>query len=613
LGIGSELKRRNVFRVALFYTVSAWVVVQVAETLLPVFEVPDSAIRAIVLILALGLPLALVFSWVFELTPEGLKLDKNARADAATKKQTERKLNWATLIAAVLAIGLLVADRLLPEPRTEVTVAEGATSPPGSEASNKREVDAASIAVLPFEDLSPDGDRTYFSDGIAEEVLGVLAGVEGLVVASRTSSFQFRGQQAIGIPQIAEILSVRHVLEGSVRTAGDQIRVVVQLIDSVSDQPLWSETYDNQLSTANLFAIQDEIARSIVVAIRDRLGIALESPRAVSVGTEDVDAYALFLRARSLFRSRSFFEEAHSLVLRAIDLDPQFADALALRAALLTIAPEYGVVLSGTPAESRARAELLARRALELDGSQVLAHGILGLIQDFGLYDSTQPDRYQRILDQYEAALALSPNDPGVLNWRGFTYLRAGYLERSRADFERCIETEPGYSPCNANLVAVLTLAGDEVGALERLDRALELGVYTGDIPSLANLHQLGLERSFYFHAIRLPSLRGWLGMGDIHAALERPEEDHSALIRRLEAHGELVGSSRSLDELLLALGKYDARPPTYAIWFDPYQAYRRSPQFKEHMRLLGLVDFWRSNGFPAFCRPLGEDDFVCD
>ncbi|OAB58131.1 hypothetical protein AY599_00295 [Leptolyngbya valderiana BDU 20041] len=609
----SELKRRNVFRVALFYTVSAWVVVQVAETLLPVFEVPDSAIRAIVLILALGFPLALVFSWVFELTPDGLKLDRNARADAATKRQTERKLNWATLIAAVLAIGLLIADRLMPEPRPEMLADESAASSSDSEVGADREVDAASIAVLPFEDLSPDGDRSYFSDGIAEEVLGVLADVDGLIVASRTSSFQFRGQRAIGIPQIAEILSVRHVLEGSVRTAGDQIRVVVQLIDSVSDQPLWSETYDNQLSTANLFAIQDEIARSIVAAIRDRLGISLESPRAASVGTEDVDAYALFLRARSLFRSRSFFEEAHGLVQRAIELDPQFADALALRAALLTIAPEYGVVFSGTPAESRAQAEVLARRALELDSSQVLAHGILGLIQDFGLYDSAETGRYQRILDQYEAALTISPNDPGVLNWRGFTYLRAGYTEQARADFERCIETEPGYAPCNANLVAALTLDGNDDAALERLDRAIELGVYTGDIPSLANLHQLGLERAFYFHAIRLPSLRGWLGMDEIHDALARPGEDHSALIRRLEAHGELVGSSRSLDELMLALGKYDARPPTFAIWFDSYRAYRQSPQFKEHMRLLGLVEFWTSNGFPAFCRPLGEDDFECD
>ena len=213
----TELKRRNVFRVGLFYIVSAWLVIQVAETLLPVFDVPDSAIRAIVLMLALGFPLAVVFAWVFELTPDGLKLDRNANADPAARQQTSHKLNWATLIAAVLAIGLLVADRLLPQQASghavdvaldvassRVTAPEAgpADTPERAEAS----IDSASIAVLPFEDLSPSGDQGYFSDGIAEEILNVLVRVDGLEVASRTSAFRFRDRDDIGIPGIAREL-----------------------------------------------------------------------------------------------------------------------------------------------------------------------------------------------------------------------------------------------------------------------------------------------------------------------------------------------------------------------------------------------------------------------
>jgi adenylate cyclase len=250
MSLFTELKRRNVFRVALFYIVAAWVVIQVAETLLPVFDVPDGALRAVVIILALGFPLALVFAWAFELTPDGLKRDQDARVDPATKQQTAQKLNWATLIAAVLAIGLLIADRLMPEPESVSAPASASTSADASEGP-----DPASIAVLPFADLSPGGDQGYFSDGIAEEILNALARIESLNVTSRTSAFAFKSQSELGIRDIAEELHVRHVLEGSVRKAADTIRITAQLIDATTDQHLWSETYDRRLTAENVFAI----------------------------------------------------------------------------------------------------------------------------------------------------------------------------------------------------------------------------------------------------------------------------------------------------------------------------------------------------------------------
>jgi len=197
MSLFNELKRRNVFRVGLFYIVAAWVIVQVAETLLPVFDVPDSAIRAIVLVLALGFPSAVVFAWVFELTPEGLKLDKNAQADPAAKQQTSHKLNWATLLAAVLAIGLLVADRLLPEAATTNEFADSPVADRAKPDAVNDTTEVASIAVLPFADLSPERNQEYFSDGLAEEILNLLASVRDLSVASRTSAFSFKGS---GLP-----------------------------------------------------------------------------------------------------------------------------------------------------------------------------------------------------------------------------------------------------------------------------------------------------------------------------------------------------------------------------------------------------------------------------
>ena len=438
-------------------------------------------------------------------------------------------MNWATLIAAVLAIGLLVADRLMPEPASEAIPAN--TEAPGGESAADgpldRDPDPASIAVLPFDDLSPDGDRSYFSDGIAEEILNVLVGIDGLAVASRTSSFQFKGNRSIGIPEIADHLGVRNVLEGSVRAAGNPIRVTAQLIDGVSDQHLWSQTFDRELSTENLFAIQDEISGAIVRAIREKLGIELEAPEAVAASTGSVGAYSLFLRARTLFRARSFFEESDALLIRALRLDPAFADAMALRAALLIVAPEYGVHLLESESASRQRAQALAREALAINPRQALAHAVLGLVRDFELLEGNHPVRYREILDNYDAALAISPDDLATRNWRGFAYLRAGYLDQAQADFAHCVEVEPGYAPCSSNLAAALALAGRSGEARDVVESAIRLGVFTGDIASLITLHQLGDERGFYFHAIRMPTLRGWLGMEEIYTALRRPGEDH--------------------------------------------------------------------------------------
>ncbi|AKS41191.1 hypothetical protein [Wenzhouxiangella marina] len=600
-----ELKRRNVFRVGLFYLVASWLIIQVAETLLPVFDVPDAVIRGIVLILALGFVPALVFAWAFELTPEGLKLDRNAPSDPDAKRQTANKLNLATLIAAVLAIGLLAVDRLVPESPTPAPLADQQIDTSGP--------DPASIAVLAFEDLSQAGNQAYFSDGIAEEILNVLVSVDGLAVASRTSAFQFKGQRAIGIPEIARLLGVRHVLEGSVRTAGEQIRVTAQLIDGESDQHLWSETFDRALSTANLFAIQDEIARSIVDAIRQELGIELEVPEAVSAITGNVDAYGLFLRARSLFRARSDFREIDLLLARAVELDPSFDDALAMRAAVLAISPEYGVFLYEDWEQSSRMSLDLAQQALAIDPENALAVGVLGLRDDFMIYREMGSMSWDEMMGRYNDALAIDPDGLNLLNWRGHTYLRMGYFDLAEQDFTRCLEIEPAMVPCRNNRVAAILLSGREAEADAAFSEALRFGTIGADMSTLMMVHHLGREDAFYMQALRQPPLRGWLDMGELHRALAEPYVDHAVLRQRLQAHAEALGTEYALSDILLALGDYEQTTVTYAYWFAPYSGYRDSPQFKRYVRELGLLDHWQTHGFPARCRAVGQDDFECD
>ncbi|NCO19412.1 MAG: hypothetical protein GW900_05080 [Gammaproteobacteria bacterium] len=315
MNLFSELKRRNVFRVALFYLVSAWVVVQVAETVLPVFDVPDIFVRGIIILLALGFVPALVFAWAFELTPDGLKRDKEANVDPLTKRQTASKLNWATLIVAVVAIGVVVADRMLPE-----------NAPPGATASESSVTSVGkidkSIAVLPFSDFSPDGNSQWFADGLSEEILNSLVRVPDLLVAARTSSFSFRDSSR-PIPEIAAELGVAHVLEGSVRMGGDRVRVTAQLIRAGDGFHVWSDTFDRDL--ADMIGIQEDLARRIAEAMKTTM-----DPEALAkmaeVGTRSVEAYQAYIRGRAIEQFGGN-PDAYELFEAARSLDPDFAEA----------------------------------------------------------------------------------------------------------------------------------------------------------------------------------------------------------------------------------------------------------------------------------------------
>jgi len=333
----SELKRRNVFRVGLLYIVAAWLIIQVAETVLPMFDVPDGVLRGLVIVLALGFVPAVIFAWVFEWTPDGIR-------PKGIKQRTAHKLNWATLIVGVLAIGLLVADRLLPEPAATRAPTPATENSIGDETVRTDEgPNPASIAVLPFADLSPEGDQQYFSDGIAEEILNVLSRIESLNVTSRTSAFAFRSQSALSIRDIAEELQVRHVLEGSVRKAADTIRITAQLIDAATDQHLWSDTYDRPVDDA--FRVQTDIATQVASA----LGILLderERNRMEAAGVRDPEAYALYARGFELYQlAHGGAPQIPTLVEANVFFEQAFARAPGLWAARYHSADLYTHIL----------------------------------------------------------------------------------------------------------------------------------------------------------------------------------------------------------------------------------------------------------------------------
>ncbi len=331
----AELKRRNVIRMAGLYLVGAWLVVQVAETLLPAFDVPAWVLRAIIIVLALGFIPALVFSWVFELTPGGLKRDEEVPHGQSIAPQTARRMDRMIIAVLALALVYFAVDKFVLSPRaaekgsesfsgaSKVAINETSVPKNDSDPFSKAIVaDAKTIAVLPFADFSPGGNQQWFADGLSEEILNALARTPDLQVSARTSSFQYKGSK-LGIPKIAAALGVAHVLEGSVRSTPERIRVTAQLIRAADGFHLWSQTYDRDV--ADMIQIQEDLARQIATAMQTSM-----DPKALAdmaqVGTRSVEAYQAFLRAQSIAGVEMTLE-SYELFERARTLDPGFAAA----------------------------------------------------------------------------------------------------------------------------------------------------------------------------------------------------------------------------------------------------------------------------------------------
>ena len=622
-----ELKRRNVFRVAGVYAVVGWLLTQVASALENALSLPGWFDTVIVSALLIGLPIALILAWAFEMTPDGVKLTANVAEGESFAPKTGRKLDYAILGGVALIAAMFVYDRMTPEPASFETAASRPPQGEGSRANapHPEELSAsaesvskdvndapdASIAVLPFADLSPAKDQEYFSDGMSEEILNVLAKVEGLTVAARTSSFAFRGQETLGIPAIAKELGVRHILEGSVRKSGDAIRITAQLIDSKSDAHLWSQTFDRKLTAENIFALQDEIAAAIVGALRDRIGLEVGDAAPTQVKTGNVDAYDLYLKARALFQARRNLDAADALLADALAIDPRFADALAIRAAIHHFGGEYGAQFDDEPA-ARKQGREFARQALAFDANSSLANGVVALIDLYDRIDETGSADYEMIFARFEQALALDPTNANALNWQGISYAYVGDNQRAAAIHRRCIEVDPALAACRTNLAIELIALGRRQDAATVVDDAIDAGAFPFSPAQMILLAELKRRDAFLLLSLNIDALKGFHKFNALYAALSAPDGDHRALgaeIKTLFAANKAASRARVL---LNALGDFERPPLIIAHWGDVLRPYRRSPEFKAHMRASGVYDYWRKAGFPSQCKPVGKDDFEC-
>ena len=448
LSFFSELKRRNVYKVAVAYSVVAWLLIQIATQVFPFFEIPNWTVRLVVLLIAIGFPIALIIAWAFELTPEGLKRTETVDAEHRPTRSRKRAWIYVVIIAATLSVGVFFLGRYT-----------------SSKQSAGAELSAKSIAVLPFDNLSRDPDNAYFADGIQDEILTRLSKIADLKVISRTSTQKYKSAPD-NLREIARQLGVANILEGSVQKAADQVRVTVQLINALNDSHVWAESYDRKL--IDVFQVESDIAKIIADTLHAKL-TGSEQRAIAAQPTENAEAHEFYLKGRYFWNKRTGpdLRRAIDYFKQAIDKDPNYALAYA------GLGDSY-ILLSGfgaaTPRESFPLAEAAAKKAIEIDDTLAEAHTTLAFARCAYRLDFTGS------IKEFERAIALNPNYATAHHWFGDGPLLAvGQFDRAVAEGKRAVELDPLSLIINADLGADYLTARRYDEAIEQLRKTIDM------------------------------------------------------------------------------------------------------------------------------------------
>ena len=510
MGFFAELRRRHVLRAAALYGALAWLLVQVTDVVAEPLGLPGWLLKVVIWLLVIGFPVVLAIAWSFELTRHGLKRDTGAEAPSAAGVSAGRKLDFAIIAALVAALGYFVATR----PSGPAAPARGSSGA------------ARSLAVLPFANLSANAEDGYFADGLTEELLNLLAGIDGLKVAGRTSSFYFKGRNE-DLREIGRKLGVSHILEGSVRRSGQRLRVTAQLVNAEDGFHLWSRVYDRELT--DVFLIQDEISRSVADALKIRLvaGGADARPERPAV---DAEAYRRYLVARSKLRERGLenMQSAIRLFDEAAAIDPAFAGAYAGKALALTLL--WGNHVVGDARTMFADAETAARRALELDPRSSEAWVALGRVAELS-WLVTGHERRSEAGEHFRQALELDPQSTLALYWLG-RFEQETNPARAIDLFDRAIELDPLEFMAATSRALSLLRTGRFDEARAEYERLLE--IYPDNPTLLGNYAEAELSTGRLSHALELNAraraagagslshwldARAWWQLGDLDAA----------------------------------------------------------------------------------------------
>jgi len=581
----TELKRRNVMRVAVAYAIAGWVLMQIAATVLPIFETPPWILKVVTFLIVLGFPIALILAWAFEMTPEGIKREADVERSDSITAQTGRKLDRAIIVVLLVGIAWLAADKLLwTDGETVITE------------------DKRSVAVIPFQNMSQDAANEPFTIGIHDDLLTQISKIGSIKTISRTSVLQYRDTTKT-IPEIARELGVATILEGGVQRAGSRVRINAQLIDAATDEHLWAETYDRELNATNIFAIQSEIALAIAAALQATLTVD-EQQRLDNVPTRSIAALERYFVGKQMLEGRNTDSllAAVDYFQQVIKLDPDFALAYSGLADAYMLLPEY--TASVDPGEIQAKSEAATAKAISLDPDlpEVLSSmGWNRLIHD---YDWAGAEQMLR------RALEIQPNHSGALHWLSHVLSWQGKHEEALAVARKAVAVDPLSRLMKMNLAYIMVDAGDFGRGIPLARTTIERNpnfvsqmrnrtlheLRAGDIESGA----MGLEAWAAAEGRDVAAARAIGKLFVRHQQSGEPQEISDELVTRLELGSEdlaqvyaFVGDGDSaLQALEIAFEERSGSRSVLSMKINPaYDFIRDEPRFVALLQKLGLSE----------------------
>ena len=587
-----ELKRRNVIRMAGLYLVGAWLITQVASTVLPMFGAPEWLPRTIVVLLVIGFVPAVILSWVFEITPEGLKRDEDVAPGESITPQARRRVDRIIIVLLVVALGYFVFDKFVLAPRREAALV--ARAAPNE---SRPAINAKSIAVLPFQNLSEEKQNEYFTDGVQDEILTYLAKIAELKVISRTSVMQYKSGIARNLRDIAQQLGVANVVEGSVQRSGNRVRVNAQLVDARNDAHLWAQTYDRNLD--DVFAIQSEIAGAIAEQLQAKLSPA-EKKAIEQRPTSDLVAFDQYSRAKTLMLamilnpSDKYFLQAIELLNSAVARDPSFHAAFCQ----LALVHDFLYLDDRTPAQLAA-AEAALQRATALRPNSAETHLARGAHLYYAFRD------YKGALSELEAARARLPSDPRILQFTGLILGRQGKPDEGLRALEQAVALDPRNPEMLSQLAIRYELFRRYPEEKATLQRVLEItpdDIAVASSIAFVDLDWRGDTAPLHQFIARLrserPSLVGDIaGIGFLCALAER---DWAAAEQALMPLGnnpfwvDAVTLGRQFGEGLFARAMHDqgrAQKAFAAARREQEQVVQQQKDYGPPLCVLGLID----------------------
>ncbi|MEO6798978.1 MAG: hypothetical protein ABI178_03475 [Rhodanobacter sp.] len=614
MGLLHELKRRNVIRVAGLYLVGAWLLVQVAGTVLPWFNVPPPILRGLVIALALGFVPALVFAWVFELTPNGVRRDADVPPEQSIAPRVARRIDRLIIVVLACALAYFAIDKFMLTPANDSKPAADAAVP----APISSPAAGNSIAVMPFADLSAAQDQALFSEGMAEEILNALTRVKDLRVLGRSSSFKFRGKN-VSPQSVGQQLGVAHVLTGSVRKQGNELRITVELVRTSDGVQQWSNQYDGSL--ADVFKLQDACARDVARELDITLSDA-GAHRLVDKVTDNPQAYAKFIDAQELVTKRvgDSLPRAIALLDEATRLDPHFARAWSTLAVAYAVLPQYSVT-AWQP--SWLASDQAAQRALALDPNDADAYAALS-------YNQFSQRHYLAMVEPMQRAVELAPDDSSVNYWAANEMASMGRTRDAEIRIDAALANDPANIPLLFYKSLMRWREDDLAGALDFIHRAgtadspfgeLMLGFY-----DTAQGDKERAMRNFAKSTARMGTKIPEQELQTIYLGTLGTVSQRQMALELVRAHPDdawaptlllqLGAAERSLD---LYEHGHSGLSDAYLNWLwqpEPWsRKARQSEAFQGFAQRLGMVDYWKRNGWPDLCKPaptIGPDAFTC-